>query len=94
MEGLAQEKKVLTISNSAVMVQLAQITANMNSIQAQLKTLSETSISSTRPKRKYYCWSFGKNFIHVIKARYSNKLGQKYKAYYKKRIGVSKKGRK
>ena len=39
LEGLAQANAVLTSYNSAVMVQLLQLTVTMNSIQAQMKTL-------------------------------------------------------
>ena len=40
LEGLAQSNAVLTSSNSAVMVQLAQLTVAMNAMQAQMKTLA------------------------------------------------------
>ena len=39
LEGLAQANKFLTIYNSAVMSQLAHMTATMNAMNAQLKAL-------------------------------------------------------
>ena len=51
-EGLAQANAVLTISNSAEMAQLAQMTVAMNSMQVQLNTLASDKTNQTSPKRK------------------------------------------
>ena len=55
MEGMSQENAIVTNYNYALMAQLEKMNATMNSMQAQLKTLSEASTNSLRPKRKYYC---------------------------------------
>ena len=52
LEGLAQANAVLTISNSAEMAQLAQMTVAMNSMQVQLNTLASDKTNQTSPKRK------------------------------------------
>ena len=39
MEGLTQANGVFTISNTAVMAQLEQMTVTMNAMQTQLNTL-------------------------------------------------------
>ena len=51
MEGLAQANAVLTKSDYSVMTKLSQMTATMNVMHAQLKTLS--SATATIPKIKY-----------------------------------------
>ena len=53
MDGLAQSNVVLTSLNSAVTAKLVKITATMNAMQAQLKTLYATSTNTTRTKSKY-----------------------------------------
>ena len=87
MEGLAQSNLVLKSENNALMAQLSQMTATMNVMQAQLNTLY--AVTTTTPKRKYQCWSYGSNFSQLIKACPSKKVGRKYEAYYKEIIGVS-----
>ena len=67
LEGLAQANAVLTRSNSAVMKQLAKTTMTMNAMQAQLKTLASAQNNQAMPKRKFYCWSCGRNFTHGSK---------------------------
>ena len=52
LEVLAQANAVLTISNSAEMAQLAQMTVAMNSMQVQLNTLASDKTNQTSPKRK------------------------------------------
>ena len=74
---MAQANAVLTSSNSSVMAQLAQITAAMNSTQAQLKTLSVTSTNTTTRKGKIYCWSCGSDFTHGSKTCSSKKTVHK-----------------
>ena len=61
---MAQANAVLTISNSAVMAQLAYMTVTMNAMQAQLKTLVYSQTNQARPKREHYCWSCGSNYTH------------------------------
>ena len=90
MEGLEQANTVLTSSKSAVMAELAQITATMNVMQAQLKTLSASA--TTRPKMKYYCWICGSNFLRGSKACTTNKVVHKDEANYKKILGGRDKG--
>ena len=92
MEGLAQANEVLTCSNTEVMAQLAQTNVTMNAMQAQLKTLSTTSKNPTISKRKYYCWSCGRNFTHGSKTFYSKKTWHKKEAYYKRRLRGCEKG--
>ena len=53
LEGLAQANAVLTSSNSALMAQLAQITVTMNSMQAQLNTLTYAQNNQARSNRKH-----------------------------------------
>ena len=91
LEGLAQANAVLTISNSAVMAQLSQITVTMNAMQAQLKTLSYSQTNQARPKSKHYFWSCRSNYTHGSKTLSSNKAGHKDDAYYKKIMGGSEK---
>ena len=64
LERLAQANAALNRSNSAVMAQLAQMTVTMNAMQAQLKTLASAQNNQARPKRRFYCWSYGSNFTH------------------------------
>ena len=59
LEGLAQSNAVLTISNTKVMAQLAQMIVTMNAMQAQLKTLATAPTNQARSRKKYYCWSSG-----------------------------------
>ena len=54
LEGLAQANAVLTILNSAVITQLAQMTVTMNTVKAQIKTLASAQTNQTRPKMKHY----------------------------------------
>ena len=67
MDGLVQSNAVLTSSNKAVIAQLVQMTVNMNTMQAQPKTLSAAPTKQTRSKIKYYCWSYGSNYNHISK---------------------------
>ena len=67
LEVLAQANAVLISSNTVVMKQFAQMTVTINSMQAQLKTLTSTPTNQTRSKRKYYCWSCGRNYTHGSK---------------------------
>ena len=62
LEGMAQANAVLTILNYAVMVQLAQITVTMNTVQEQLKTLVSAQTNQASPKRKHYCCICGSNY--------------------------------
>ena len=87
LEVLVKFNAVLTRSNMAVMAQLVQMTVTMNAMQAQLKTLAAAPMKQTRLKRKYYCWSFGRNYTHRSKTLSSNKSGHQDEAYYKKRLG-------
>ena len=64
----------------------------MNSMQAQLKNLSSTTTKRTSTKRKFYYWSFGRNYTHRIKTCSAKKAGHKEDAYYKQRLGGSEKG--
>ena len=84
LEGLAHSNEVLTSSNFAAMSQLAHMTATMNAMQAQLKTLASAQNNQVRPKRKFYCWSCGSNFTHGSKIFSSKKAGHQEEAYYKK----------
>ena len=52
LEILAQANAVLNRLKTAVMVQLAQMTVTMNSMQAQLKTLESAPTNQTRLKSK------------------------------------------
>ena len=73
LEVLAQANEVLTSSNSSVMVQLAHITVTINTVQAQLKTLSWATKNPTRTKKKFYCRICRSNFTHGIKS-FSSKI--------------------
>ena len=64
----------------------------MNSMKAQLKKLSSMATNPKRTKRKFYCWSCGRNFTHVSKTCSTKKMGHKEESYYKKRLGGIKKG--
>ena len=90
MEGLAQENAVLTKSDYAVITELSQMTATMNTMQSHIKTLS--AATTTIPKRKYYCWSCRGILFLGSKSCTSKKVEHKYEAYYKKGLGGSKKG--
>ena len=92
LEEMAQSDAVLTISNTVVMAQLAQITFTMNTMQAQLKALSTATTNQTRSKRKYYCWSYGSNYTHSSKTYSSKKAGHQYEAYYKEILVEIEKG--
>ena len=74
------------------MSQLAQITVTMNAMQAQLKTLTSAQNSQARPKRKFYCWSYRRNFTHGWKTYAAKKGGHKEEAYHKKMMDGSEKG--
>ena len=74
------------------MVQLAQMTVTMNSMQAQLKKLDSAQNNQAIPKKKHYCWSCGRNYTHGRKTFPAKKAGHQEEAYYKKRIGDSEKG--
>ena len=80
MEGLAQENAVITRTIYIVISQLDNMTATMNTMQAQLNTSSAASKNLTRPKRKYYSWRCRRNFSHGIKERPSKKPGHKDEA--------------
>ena len=67
MEGLAQTNAFLTSSNLAVMSQLVQMTITMNTMQAQLKTLSSAITNPTSTNINFYCWICGGNFTHGSK---------------------------
>ena len=54
LKGLAQANTVITSYNLLVMAQLVQMTIKMNTLQAQLKTLSAMSKNPTRTNSKYY----------------------------------------
>ena len=54
LEGLAQANAELTILNSAVRTQVAQMTVTMNTVTAQLNTLASAQTNQTRPKMKHY----------------------------------------
>ena len=86
MKVMTQANTVLTISNYAVMAQLAQMNETMSAIQAYLKTLS--SAATTKPKREYLCWICGINLSHGRKEFTNKKSGHKFK----KIIGRNKKG--
>ena len=90
MEGLSQANSVPTNSNYAVMVQLSQMTAAMNAMQAQLNTLSAEKKTIT--KIKYDCRSCGSNLSHGMKACTSKKSVHKDKAYRNKILGGSEEG--
>ena len=77
LELPTQANAVFTSSNSSVISQLAQSTVTINVIQAQLKTLSETSTDTTITERKFYCWGCGCNFTHGIKPWSAKKTGHK-----------------
>ena len=81
---LTQANAVLNSSNSAVMAQLEHMTVTMNSIQAQLKTLTSTQTNQARPKKEFYCWSSARNFTHGSKTWSSNKAVHQEEEYYKK----------
>ena len=83
LEGPTQTNAFLTSSKSAVMAQLAQMTENMDDIQAQLKKLTPMSKNPTRANKTIYCWSCGSNFTHGSKTSYDQKTGHKEGAYYK-----------
>ena len=89
---LAQANKVLTRSNSEVMAQLAQMTMNMNTMQAKLNNLSSATTDLTRNNMKYYFWSCGSSYTHGGITLSANKAGHKEDAYYNKRMGVNEKG--
>ena len=91
MRGMAQANSVLTSSNSVFMAQLAQTTATMNVIQAQLETLFATSTIPTITKRKYYYWSCRSNYNNGRKIWSSKKTGHKEEVYHKKRLRGSEK---
>ena len=92
LEGLAQYDPFLTSSNSAVVSQLAQMNVTKNSIQAQFNTLSSETMNPKRTKKNYFCWSCGSNYNNGIKTWSAKKAVHKEDAYYKKRLGGSKKG--
>ena len=92
MEGIAQSNAVLNISNSAVMAQLVQMTAKMNAMQAQLKTLASAQTNQARPKRKHYWWSCVRNYTHGSKIFTSKKAGHQGESYYNKSMAGSEKG--
>ena len=77
MEGRVQANSFLTSSNSAVVVQLSQMTVTMNEIQAPLKNLYTTSTNPKMTERKFYCSRCGSNLIHGNKTCSSNKTGHK-----------------
>ena len=92
LEGMAQSNAVLTRSNSASMAQLAQMTVTMNAMHAQPKTLASADTNKLMPKRKFYCYIWGRNFTHRIKTWSAKKAGNQEEAYYKKRMSGSEKG--
>ena len=55
LEGMAQDIASLTSSSSVLMSQLSQMTVKSNSIQAQINTLSLTTLNPTSNRRKFYC---------------------------------------
>ena len=65
--GMTQDNAVLISSNYVVIAQLAQMNVTMNTMQAQLNTLSSAQTNQTRPNRKHYCWSCGSNYTHCSK---------------------------
>ena len=73
MEELAQANSVFTRYNTAVMAQLAQMTATMNDMKVQLKKLVVAPTNQTRSKRKYYYWICGSNYTHGSKTFSSKK---------------------
>ena len=81
LEGMAQFNVVLTRSNTAVMALLAQMNVIMNAIQAQLHSLAAEPKNQTSLKRKYYCWSCGRNYTHGSKTCSSNKSGHQDEPY-------------
>ena len=93
MKGLAQTNAVIKKSNSAVMSQLAQMTATMNTIQTQLSTLSAGSTNSTILRRKYYYLICVRLFSHGSKENPLKKPRHKDGNHYKERLGGNKKGR-
>ena len=64
IEGLEHANAVLTILNSTVMAQSAQMNLTMNAMKAQLKTLASLKTNESRSNRKFYCWSCRSNFNH------------------------------
>ena len=48
LEGLAKANEILTISNTAVMAQLEQMTVTRNAMHAQLKTPMVAQTNQTR----------------------------------------------
>ena len=93
LEGLAQANSFLTISNTALMMQLAHMNVTMNAMQEQLKKLASATTNQKMSKRKYYCCIFGSNYAHGSKNCSAKKSGNQEEACYNKRLGGSKKGR-
>ena len=94
LEGREHANIVLTIYNSAVMAQLAQMNVTINALKVQLKTLTSTTTNPTRSNRKFYCSICRRNFTHGSKTWLDKKTGLTEEAYYKKILGGSEKGRK
>ena len=77
LEVLAQTNAVLTSSNSMALELLSQMSVAMNNMQAQLNTLSLMTTNPKRTKRKFYCWSCGRNFTHGGETCTTNKTGHR-----------------
>ena len=73
-EGLAQDNTILNSSNSIVVALLAHMNVTINVLQAQLKTMSSTSINPTIYKRKVYCLGFRNNFTRGSKKFMAKKI--------------------
>ena len=68
------------------------MTVTLNDMEAQLKTLVSAQNYQARKKRKFYCWSCGRNFTHGRKTWSATKAGHQEEAYYRKSMGGSEKG--
>ena len=89
---MAQDNGVLTISNSVLITQLAQMTVTMNAMKAKLKTLASAQTNHARPKRNFYCWSYGRNFTSGSRTCSANKAVLQEEAYHKKIMSGSEMG--
>ena len=74
------------------MAKLAHMTVTVNPIKAKLKILSSAATNQTRSKRKYYCWSCGRNYTHGSKICSAKKAGHQKESYSNKLLGGIKKG--
>ena len=74
------------------MVKLAQLDMTMNTMQYQMKTLSETLTNPTITDSKFYYCNCRSNFTHGIKTFSENIIDHKEGACYNKQLGVSEKG--